>query len=325
MNLVERYIEAVKFWLPAHLKDDVAAELADDIRSEIDEAEREKGRHLTEDEIAAILKARGRPMLVASRYLPKRTLIGPELYPIYILVLKIVAVCSLIPLAIMFATTFDFGTYQFSVQSVGNVWNQFIYSLVTAFAIVTLIFALIEHQGMNPASLDKWNPKTLRPVRDPSRIRRSASIGEIAANMVLIAIFAAGYLSRTVYDFKGGHITVCPEWIPYWQVIIAMAVAEVALAATNLFKPFWSWQRITARVAIDLGKIAAFAWLLQTNIVREVVAPDAWRPPTDMLLSLSNAAPRYVPQIAIVVVAIICVTAIWRIFHLRRARMPVSA
>jgi hypothetical protein len=325
MNLVERYIEAVKFWLPAHLKDDVAAELADDINSEIEEAERGKGRRLTDDEIATILKARGRPMLVASRYLPKRTLIGPELYPIYILVLKIVALCSLVPLAIMLVATIDFGTTQFSVQSIGGVWNQFIYSLLTAFAIVTLIFAVIEHHGMNPAALDKWNPKALRPVRDPSRIRRSASVGEIAANMVLIAIFAAGYLSQTVYDFRGGHITVCPEWVPYWQIVMVLAVAEIALAATNLFKPFWSWPRILARAAIDLGKLAAFIWLLQTHIVREVVAPDSLRRPTDMLLSLSNAAPRYGPQIAIIVVAIIGVTAIWRLFHLKPAGTPVPA
>jgi hypothetical protein len=325
MNLVERYIEAVKFWLPAHLKDDVAAELADDIRSEIEEAEREKGNRLTDDEIAAILKTRGRPMIVASHYMPKRTLIGPELYPIYILVLKIVALVSLIPLAIMFVTTFDFGTYQFSVQSVGNVWNQFIYSLVTAFAIVTLIFALIEHQGMNPAALDKWNPKTLRPVHDPSRIRRSTSVGEIAANLVLIAIFAAGYLSKTVYDFRGGHLTVCPEWVPYWQVIIALAVAEIALAATNLFKPFWSWPRIIARAAIDLGKIATFTWLLQTHIVREIVASDSLRQPKDMLLSLSDTAVGYAPQIGVLVVAIIGVMVIWRLFHVRRARTTVAA
>ena len=325
MNLVERYIEAVKFWLPAHLKDDVAAELADDIRSEIEEAEREKRRPLTDDEIAAILKKRGRPMIAASHYLPKRSLIGPELYPIYILVLKIVALVSLIPLAIMWAMTFNFASHQFSAASAGDVWNQFISSLLTAFAIVTLVFAVIEHQGMKPQALDKWNPKTLRPVQDSSRIRRSTSVGDIAANMVLIAVFAAGYLSKTVYNSTGGYVTFSPEWVPYWQIVIALAVAEIALAATNLFKPYWSWPRIVARAAIDLGKIAAFAWLLQTNVVREIVAPGPARKAVDIVLSMSDIAAQHASQIAVMIAIVIAAIAIRRLWHLRPARTLLPA
>ncbi len=82
MDLVERYIEAVKFWLPASMKEDVAAELKEDICSEIEEAEREKGRPLSKDEVGELLKARGAPLAVASKYLPQRSLIGPELYPL---------------------------------------------------------------------------------------------------------------------------------------------------------------------------------------------------------------------------------------------------
>jgi hypothetical protein len=320
MNLVERYIEAIKFWLPAHLKDDVAAELADDIRSEIEDAEREKGRRLTDDEIAAILKARGRPMIAASHYLPKRALIGPELYPIYIFVLKIVALCCLIPPIIMWVIRIDLGA---PFASFGQAWGEYVNSLLMAFAVVTIIFAVIEYQGINPAKPDTWNPKALRPVKDPSRIRRSSSVGEIAANMVMIAIFAAGYLSKAVYDFKGGHVVLCPEWVPYWQIILVLAVAETALAATNLFKPFWSGSRIMARAAIDLAKIAAFTWLLQAHVLREV--SGAARPASDTLLSISDIAAQHAFQIAIVIAIVIAAMAIWRLWHLRPLPSPVAA
>ncbi len=322
MNLVERYIEAIKFWLPAHLKDDVAAELADDIRSEIEEGEREKGRRLTDDEIAAILKARGRPMIAASRYLPKRALIGPELYPIYIFVLKIVALCCLIPPIMMAVTTINLGA---PFASFGHAWGQYVNSLLMSFAVVTLIFAVIERHGIDPAKPDTWNPKALRPVHDPSRIRRSSSVGEIAANMVLIAIFAAGYLSKTVYYSKGGHVTFCPEWVAYWQIVVALAVAEIALAASNLFKPFWSWPRIGARAAINFGKIAAFAWLLQAHMVRDIVAPAPARKAVDMVLSISDIAAQHAFQIAIVIAILIAASAIWRLWHLRPLPSPVAA
>lgn len=88
MELLERYLQAVGFWLPKPQKRDIIAELSEDIRSQIEEKESDLGRHLDEAELAVILKARGAPLLVAERYLPQRHLIGPLLFPIYRLALK---------------------------------------------------------------------------------------------------------------------------------------------------------------------------------------------------------------------------------------------
>ena len=259
-------------------------------------------------------------MIAASHYLPKRYLIGPELFPIYIFVLKIVALCCLIPPMIIAAMSFNLSA---PLLSVGQAWGIYINSLLMSFAVNTIIFAVIEYNGINPAKPDTWNPKSLRPVRDPSRIRRSSSVGEIAANMVLIAIFAAGYLSKTVYDFKGGHVVLCPEWIQYWQIVMALAVAETALAATNLFKPYWSGVRIVARAAIDLGKIAAFTWLLQSHVFREV--SGTMGPASNTLLSISEIAAQHSYQIALIVGLVIAAMAIWRLWHLRPAHSPIAA
>lgn len=97
MDLLNRYIQAVRFWLPRSQQDDVSAELAEDICSQMEEQEAKLGRKLTELEVASILKKRGRPMLVANRYRPQQYLIGPALFPIYRFVLMIVALCYLVP------------------------------------------------------------------------------------------------------------------------------------------------------------------------------------------------------------------------------------
>src|ERR1700752_1570407 len=88
MELLDRYLKAVKFWLPSDQKQDIIAELSEDLRSQIDEKESELGRALNNAEIEAILKKSGDPMLVAQRYLPQRYLIGPALFPIYWLILR---------------------------------------------------------------------------------------------------------------------------------------------------------------------------------------------------------------------------------------------
>ncbi len=93
MELLDRYLKAVKFWLPSEQKQDIVAELSEDIRSQIEDKESELGRQLNDAEVEAILKKGGPPMLVAQRYLPQRYLIGPALFPTYWMVLKLTWLC----------------------------------------------------------------------------------------------------------------------------------------------------------------------------------------------------------------------------------------
>jgi hypothetical protein len=72
MELLDRYLQAVGFWLPKEQKRDILAELSEDLQSQIEERESSLGRSLTEEELAATLKLRGAPLLVAERYLPQR-------------------------------------------------------------------------------------------------------------------------------------------------------------------------------------------------------------------------------------------------------------
>lgn len=314
MELVERYIAAVKFWLPSHLRDDVAAELAEDIRSEIEEAEKEKGRPLTEDEVAAILKARGAPLTVASRYQPQRHLVGPELFPVYIFVLKIVAVFCLIPPVLAWISWLSTDQSSPIPAIAAAPFN----SLLAAFAIVTIVFAVIEHRRIDVTKKDDWNPKTLRPVTDRNRIPRSDSVGEIIATVIGIGFYLAGYLSQTTYDLINGSITLAPEWIPFWQIMVGLALASMALAFVNLFKPYWSGLRIVAWLFINLGKTAAFCWLVQSHLVREVSGIPAHT--AEQFRKMSDIAAEGALPFFGVIATILIVTALWRIFQTFRFR-----
>lgn len=335
MDLVERYIEAVKFWLPKETKEDIAAELRDDIASEIEEAEREKGRKLSEDEVAALLKARGTPLSVASRFLPQRSLIGPELFPLYIFVLKIVAVICFIPPVI---------GWLWAAVEPGTAWPGVfatpINSLLVSFAIVTIIFAVIEHQGINPAKLASFNPKKLPPLTLSNRIRRGESVGDIIGGLIVIAFFQAGYLSLTTYamppafiiqnghilreQLLSGHITVSPEWVAYWQIIAGLAVVEIVFSAANLFQPYWTVPRALLRMVIDLAKAAAVGWLLASNVLRELVIQGTDIGGVDNLYRLSAQAAHYAKPIAAVLSLIIMAIAVRRILGVMKGQLRLS-
>src|SRR3954452_11077633 len=119
MQLIERYLQAVKFWLPNEHKQDIVAELSEDLYSQIEEKEAEVGRKLNDNEVEAILKQRGRPVLVANRFLRQEYLIGPVMFPIYIFVLKIVALCYLLPWALVWVGIM---TYSPTYRAEHNGW-----------------------------------------------------------------------------------------------------------------------------------------------------------------------------------------------------------
>src|SRR5271168_1319204 len=88
MDLLERYLQAIGQYLGADTREDTLNELRANLLGEMDGRAEELGRPLTEGEVAAILKAHGRPMLVAARYMPQRYLIGPTAFPIYLFTLR---------------------------------------------------------------------------------------------------------------------------------------------------------------------------------------------------------------------------------------------
>ena len=88
MELVDRYLRAVKLFLPRTQQNDIIKELSEDIRSQIEDRETERGRPLNADEQATLIKQLGHPALLAGRYGRRQHLIGPEVFPFYALVLS---------------------------------------------------------------------------------------------------------------------------------------------------------------------------------------------------------------------------------------------
>jgi hypothetical protein len=164
MALVDRYLQAVKFWLPRKQKDDIIAELYEDLRSQIEDQEAELGRKLTDTEVEPILKRCGSPMAVAERYLPQQSLIGPALFPIYRVVIRALFFYFLLPWLLLWLgiTIFspDFradhpGAALFA--SLEPWWLACTYSLF----FNTLVFALLDRSQARLHLVNHWNPRAL--------------------------------------------------------------------------------------------------------------------------------------------------------------------
>ena len=105
MDMLERYLQAVRFFLPRRQQDDIVRELRENLISQLDDREQSLGRTLSDDEVADILRRHGHPMLVAGRYRSQQQLIGPVFFPIYLVSLKLGLAVALLVTVVVAMTT----------------------------------------------------------------------------------------------------------------------------------------------------------------------------------------------------------------------------
>jgi hypothetical protein len=141
-SLVERYLRAVRQYLPRGQREDIIKELSEHFLEQIEERQTELGRPVTVAEVEAILKQHGHPLIVAGRYLGDsrslalgRQLIGPALFPFYLKALIWVFVLTVAAGAAVLVKW---------PQVLSSVLVHVVLNLVAGFGVVTLVFALIE-------------------------------------------------------------------------------------------------------------------------------------------------------------------------------------
>ncbi|MGA7524501.1 MAG: hypothetical protein WBW84_18765 [Acidobacteriaceae bacterium] len=323
MDLINRYLQAVRFWLPRKQQNDMIAELSEDIRSELEERSRALGRPLTEGEVEELLRQRGSPILVANKYLPQQSLIGPLLFPIYRFVAIVVTVCLLVPIFLGSLVTVlspGFGAVRSHhwLGLVGLTWSHLWTGWFAAMGIVTLVFAIIERTHAQQHILECWNPRKLPPVRHPSLIPRSTSAIELAVNLAVVLWWIANMAPPLRFHFGDFFIAFTAQWTIFFWATLALTLANVALASVNLVRPFWTTARITGRLVVDLVGAVFFCWLLRANIVAAVVSPT-FTPEKALAVtqSMNQWLARMFPW-AIVVCILVAAANLWRYVHLKK-------
>jgi len=185
MELLDRYLQAVRFWLPRKQQDDIIAELGDDLRSQIEERESALGRPMNEDELVTLLKQAGHPLWVAGRYQKQQALIGPVLFPLYSFVLKIVALGYLVPwLVVWIVLTVFVPSHRAAgpMLTLAGGWASFCTNIIVIFGGVTLAFAILERVQSAVSALQQWDPRKLPRPKD--RVSRVESVFGLVFSIV---------------------------------------------------------------------------------------------------------------------------------------------
>jgi len=251
MELIDRYLQAVKGMLPRKQQDDVVRELNDEILSRVEEKEAALGRPLTEDEQVTLLKQMGHPMLVASRYRSSRYLINPTMFAIYWMVLRLM-------LAVVFVAM---GTSAVAVAASGQGLRQAVgiilrYPLaaLSVFAWVTTIFVILDIVQVKFDFFSKWDPRSLPKL---SKTKPRHSMIESVVELMLGTIFGVWWLvglKHQFWIFGPGYAFMHfgPVWQTIYPIFVVMVVFSVIRSSVDVARPGWergrTWFRLVYRV-----------------------------------------------------------------------------
>jgi|SRR5579884_3126330 hypothetical protein len=290
MELLDKYLQAVKFWLPGFQQADIIAELRDDIRSEAEEREGVLGRTLTEDEWESLLKQRGRPMLVAEKYLPQRSLIGPVLFPAYWFVLRLALLCYFLPWIgvwiglVMFSPAYR--VQHLGWAAAGDAYFLLSHALAAA-AIVTLVFVILDRIKDKSWLTNDWSPRKLPRVRNTQKISRTGSAFELIANVIFGIWWLKILWTLTIFEASGMKVVLPSDWHKFFWPFLLLVVGNIPLRVWNFVRPYWTRERRMARAvsnlatcivlffvvkdfapvlaqgpAIAAGKVASLSWII---------------------------------------------------------------
>lgn len=255
MELLDRYLNAVKRHLPWERQDDIIAELRANLEAQLEDKEGELGRPLTKDEAEEWLKQIGPPIQVAARYQRQQYLIGPSVFPTYFYVLKLTFFWATV--IYMIARVVTVTAQGPSAEAYAAIVLGLPWILLINAAIVTLIFAAIELSGARcggkaaqvyPFSAG-WSPGDLPPVGARNGESKPWSFAKALAEVIFGGLFFAWWLLIPHYPYLmfgpgAWYLASLPyklahAWWPFYWWVVTINGFELVWKTADLMSGAW--------------------------------------------------------------------------------------
>jgi hypothetical protein len=279
MELIDLYVAEVRKRLPLKGRADIEAELRSTLEDMLEDRSRKAGRPADEAMTLDLLREYGPPDKVAATYNPHPYLIGPRLFPFFMMVLKIVL--GVLVTVLLITLGIRLGSQPMTgievAGAIGEGMLGILGAMLQAFGNIVLVFAILERFA--PASEFKmdaekkaWDPATLRKTAEPDTIKPSEPIVTILFTVAALVVFNAYPQLLGVHYLKDGvwaSIPVLTEaffrWMPYINVLWALQLAlNLVLYRQGRWQPATRW----ANIALDAaGIVIAYMLLVGPPIV----------------------------------------------------------
>lgn len=345
MDLLERYLQAVRTYLPMSQQEDILKELRENLRGQVEDKESALGRALNEDELAEILKKHGHPLLVATRYRQSRHLIGSTLFPFYWLVMKIMLAIMAFGYAVSVVVLIAQGKPFFQVL---GALLSYVGAVLPTFGIVTIIFAVLDignskfrlleratkemNQSFNPRTLPELRPVSDSPDAKPISRWKTAfelffsvafllwwiRVGPIRKLVLFVVLGPVGLSDKIPFQLG-------PVWETlYWPVIV-LSLVSITQQVITLIRP--DRVKFYAVMKLITGAISVLVLYLVTRVSDILVIAPGVSNPWEFAetLRIINTALHYTLIFSAVMALVECFQQIRRLVRVRRSAAPAAS
>jgi hypothetical protein len=269
MELLDSYLSAVKRSLPRKQRNDIVAELREDLLSQMEARAEDLGRALTDAEQYSVLMQHGDPMVVARRYCPNRRslslgweLIGPELFPAYLFVLGLNLAITLAVIPIVNV-----------IYRVPITMQPFVLPVGAQIVCVTAVFILLNLMRLRFPQQWIYPPADLASVIP---LQRWYSVsGLVACSVLTLWWLAIPYFQYLVLGPSAGELKLAPVWHRYYLPVLLLFLAGIGQRAVGAARPGWTWLLPTSRFLISgVGAVVMFNFRAHPLVVVDASAKD---------------------------------------------------
>lgn len=323
MDLIDRYLVAVRRHLPRAQQDDIIQELADSLRSEAEAREREAGRALAAEDTAALLKTRGHPWLMASRYAPQQHLVGPALFPYYRQALVLVLFWVVLPLTAFTAISVGISSGA-SGRAWGHImsaaWNGAIYSI----GIVTSVFYVLERERVRITAFDNWDPTSLPEYRDGRAVPRSETVAGLMFTMIFLMWWTGLVRVPELVWYRNEPVRLIagPIWTTVYTPVLAVMLASLVVAVIDFIRPWRTVMISAVDMAINAASVVVLIYVIRLRPQFVAVLGDPVN--ADQLTRIARLINGGLTWLLIVLAAVMVLDILyelWQVMHSRGESM----
>jgi hypothetical protein len=278
MDLLERYITEVGRYLPRKGREDVKNELRSTLQDMLDD--RVEGEP-TEADVEALLREYGSPRKVAASYGTEQYVIGPDLYPFFIMVMKFGVMGIVIGFTISFTVGLIGSTMGLAElgMSVLGLFAQVFTSILSFLGMLLIVMMILQRYGIKPEIGEKereWNPRSLPAVDDPFRFSQFEMVLSIVLTGVWIMILnyfrAKGGIVIDVTLSDQPRIIAVPQI--YFIILMVIALLQIAMQVIVMRLGGWAIPTRAARLMFELASF--YVSYLVIGIVVEWLQVQSW-------------------------------------------------
>jgi hypothetical protein len=267
MELLDRYLEAVRKQLPWERQDDIIAELRANLESQLEDKQEELGHTLSAEEAKAWVGQLPAPAMIAGRYRRQQYLIGPGLFPIYSLILRMVTFWIFIVTVIV--NVIKLFTQPWSAGAVPGAIVDVAFVVLLNAAIITLIFAAIEYAALHhpewvpqvAQQTSKWDLNGLPPIEQTAHAKRRTrahAITEAVGHtlmlcwLLLIPKYPVLLLGPGTWVVYLSPFKLAPVITNFYWAVVALNVVQLAWKLVDLKTGAWMGERSVQHIVLRI-------------------------------------------------------------------------